>query len=326
MRRLFIITIHAVLGLALLTLSTGSLMAKELSEDIQTSSEAQKPATLLVYIEGKTMLPSLPIADAKEGTILSLKIEKGQATFADATKSHTLIASSKNSEIPGIVPGPLNDESLLTIANDDSVELQLVIHTVNKGSIAQLKTALPAKHPSIMIDGTYFVVINPILLPEEGVGQTFHPSSQTKVECSTQSSGDSRQWREEAEDPLFFDHPLTMKQVKELSGACFFNPFEAGAVRWQFSNPSGAGYQVKPENADNVFVPATGGVQHNIDGIYKCNQWGCWAWKVPNHCNAKAYADGSVSCCCNAAISIFKGGCRWLNSSQHGDWPDCPGC
>jgi hypothetical protein len=110
---------------------------------------------------------------------------------------------------------------------------------------------------------------------------------------------------------------------QKQGGACIRTPFGPGWVNWGMANPSGSGFSVKPESSWSL-IWATAPSQ-NCDGVYR-RSWGCnSALKVPDSCTANVASNGSVSCCCNAALAALGYVCQWVNPSSPAiGWPACP--
>lgn len=287
-----------------------SLVSAQPHEDeLSLATDTAEEEKLLVYVEENTLLPSLGIMASEDRTTkVRAIIEGGPATFANdppAKEAVILPDSDLILNLPEVSPGEVGEDSRIAIYTEEGQAIgpTLIIATVPVGAVARLYELLPADDNAVVVEGSYFVVISPKLLPSDGTRSDLVPTTIIETFDCSMPAGETT-----------------------LGGWCLFNPLNGGAVKWEVNNPSGAGYQVKPENGNN-FAAATSGTQHGIDGIYKCNSWGCWAWKVPNHCTATVHANGALSCCCNwVLVQAGFGECGWLDSRQHADWPDCPGC
>jgi hypothetical protein len=102
---------------------------------------------------------------------------------------------------------------------------------------------------------------------------------------------------------------------------CIRTPFGPGKVIWN----NRSGFQVLPEggSGSRPLQPATGSSQ-SVDAIWHPN-FGCSFLKIPDHCTATVSSPSDISCCCNAAASVFQGRCRFTGPGEVGGKP-APGC
>jgi hypothetical protein len=107
----------------------------------------------------------------------------------------------------------------------------------------------------------------------------------------------------------------------EARALCVRTPFGPGDVKFDF-NPNGSEWRRKPEDSSS-WVGAVK-AKRNTDGIHR-NGWGCSVYKIPDYCSATVKTNGSIDCCCNAALKAADGGCRWTTYSGIGA-PRPPGC
>jgi hypothetical protein len=131
---------------------------------------------------------------------------------------------------------------------------------------------------------------------------------------------------------LTFQDPSTDPTMAEVDtlhqplGVCIRTPLGPGKVKWGMANPRAAGYSVAPESRPALIWAVA--PEQSIDAVYR-SSWGCGsAFKVPDHCTATVGANGSLSCCCNAAASLVFGTCRWVNTMDNSVdgryFADCP--
>ncbi|MCI0417758.1 MAG: hypothetical protein L0312_00820 [Acidobacteria bacterium] len=118
--------------------------------------------------------------------------------------------------------------------------------------------------------------------------------------------------------------PIPAEEKRQIHINSFTDPWKAGLVIWNITDPKGAGYSYLPElpPAELKWASAP---RNEVDAIYNKN-WGCdVALKIPNHCTARIFKDWMIGFC-NPIISLKKGRIRWVTPAQgeEKDWPRCP--
>lgn len=262
------------------------LSSKEVSKVLLVREGAEVPARELLAMES-------PNAE------LRFRVASGQVRFENGSEAALGRAGSDGViETPVIKAGPVNDESSIEIVSRGRTLGVLRVRTLPHETWASILDVL-ANDPGVVVErAPAYAVVDLSMVKSSGLGLQQGFGSGAGQETKANRGGGVE--------------PMAL---------CVRVPWGPGWVNWGMSNPAGAGYSVKPESSGSLVWARSSG--QDADGIYN-RAWGCGtAFKIPDNCTATVASNGSISCCCNAAMAALGHVCRWLNPGAVG-WPNCP--
>ena len=285
-------------------------------------SKTKETRPISILIEPGAKVPSLILFELDEGSDIEIRFEivYGRARFLEGLKEVVLTSSEGEVRMPAIRPGPISDETLVRLTVDGvKIIDDLRVVAVPAGRIKVISETRELQSGIVAIEvGAYAVV------------------DESKLDLSEQTSTrrlDPVDMRGEGRAPttaIYPIYPYYPPGCFDLSGLehCRRAPWGPGKVVWNMSNPTAAGYSVKPEDGPPGFLqypswPPT--VWQAIDGIYREN-WGCGvALKVAGSCTATV-GTNQIDCCCNTALWLLGHDCEFIDPSVQAlnDWSDCP--
>ncbi len=239
-----------------------------------------------MVIEEGTSFPGGPVFDVESDAraIYVFEIIGGGATFADGSQA-TYTEGHSTIVFPAILPSPnLYEQSILRVKREGDLRPLWNDMTI---------TSVPEGNVN------QFMSMNP------QAGLIDVDKNYVIVDLAVFVANDRLATGEGASEDL-----------------CVRVAWGPGKVKWDFSNPSGAGYSVKPESSSNITAACCS--SQDVDGVYR-SSWGCCnALKIPDSCTVTFYSNGSYSYCCNAAMMQLGHVVQWINPCSLNDWPNCP--
>lgn len=332
----------AGLAAAALVLPGGTVQAQPAD-----SVDAEDTAYVWLVAEPDSVVPSLPLmtVETTGPVTVEFTVRDGAARFVGGlTQVTTVLTQTGQLNTPPIVAGVVGDDSRITVTAADTGQAIAPELNLTSGSPAALLALLPAGHAAYIAAGETFTVLDPALIsPDARQTDLGLPagSMSASLACAGPSvsslTGEAQaKARGHAGLP---DGLLWNNQGPpfgwEDKGGCLKAPSLSGQIKWEIDNPPDSKYRVKREKGHTLARPSKqrGATEKGIDGLYNCGEWGCWAIKIPGHCRLTVRGE-SLTCCCNAAVAVFKGVCRWVNTRVEvpgyekvgDDWPDCANC
>lgn len=282
------------------------------AQRVKASEEREHP--LSIVIEEYVFLDhhlEVDFPENLEGKAVKVQMVGGRAQFlSDNDRTIQGLVRQGQFILPRILPGPVDDESILTLEANGFVD-HWRIATVPTGHLTRLQEMLGADNPAFVFRGVGYAVID-----EEMMSLTLEQMQTGWQHTVRQSLGDRVSMRLETE--------IGSEKALDITcgSLCSRLALGPGLVKWQVLDPWGSfQYSVKPE-VSNSLVPATP-PQQAIDGVYR-RPWGCdIAYKVPDSCTMEVFGPDAMECCCNAAMYLIGHKCKLVFPSTLG-WPECP--
>ena len=257
---------------------------------------------------------TLPNQRALRSTMdLNFSLSGGGASFEE-TRGRQMTATTQSGIIstPIIRAGAVYDVDFLTVMVEGQVIIEsLRVATLPIGSIQKLLEYVPTGDPALITYGDSYAVID---------------DSKLSIETDEAVTGDEFRLQEDSEKSQ-------RRAASRMLSLCIRPIWEwHGIIKWQISDPKGAGYSYKLEGPNELAWASA--PQNYIDGIYN-KRWGCnRALKIPTHCTVNWYSgsvdwySASYSYCCNiSGILAGKGVPRWVTPGGGGEansWVACP--